>query len=428
MKAKTEDILNEALENFSPKEKEFQEIEKTLSEFKAKLEQKIKLMKIDAEIFIGGSFAKKTMIKKEKYDVDIFLRFNQKYKEKDISNLTKKMLCKFCKYIIVHGSRDYFVIKINKRLYFELIPVMKIKNPSSFGNITDLSYLHVKYINKKIKSNKLLNEIVLAKAFCYSNQCYGAESYIHGFSGYSLELLVYYYGGFIKFIKAISKSKDKMVIDIEKKFKNKNEILMDLNGAKLLSPIILIDPTYKQRNALAALSYDTFKKFKKDCVKFLKKPSIKYFETKKINLEKIKQNAKKKHFEFILLETKTNKPKGDVAGSKLLKFYTHLSSEIEKYFYIKNKGFNYSEQKGAKYFFVVKSRKEVLLSGPKADDLKNVQKFKKIHKNTFVKSKKIYAKEKIKFDLKSFINSWQKKNKKKIKEMSVTGIEILNLS
>ena len=39
---------------------------------------------------------------------------------------------------------------------------------------------------------------------------------------------------------------------------------MNLNASKLNSPIILIDPTYKQRNTLAALSNETFENFKKD--------------------------------------------------------------------------------------------------------------------------------------------------------------------
>jgi tRNA nucleotidyltransferase (CCA-adding enzyme) len=123
--------------------------------------------------------------------------------------------------------------------------------------------LHVKIFNKKIKSKKILEEIKLAKAFCSANGTYGAESYINGFSGYALELLVYYYGSFEKFLKeAVKDRKDKLIIDIEKKYKNSKEILLQLNGSKLLSPIIVIDPTCKERNVLAALSYETYDKFK----------------------------------------------------------------------------------------------------------------------------------------------------------------------
>ena len=56
---------------------------------------------------------------------------------------------------------------------------------------------------KKMKDKDVLLGIRIAKAFCHANNSYGAESYINGFSGYALELLVYYYGSFLKFIKGI---------------------------------------------------------------------------------------------------------------------------------------------------------------------------------------------------------------------------------
>lgn len=448
-------ILKQVLEKVEPSKKELDIINDSLKEFLEKFKKKLKNLKIDAEIFVGGSFAKKTVIKKDHYDADIFLRF-PKNKNKEISNLTGKILksMKLEKVLVVHGSRDYFQVKINPYFFIEIIPVLKVKNPKEAENITDLSYSHVKYINKKVKSAKLLDEIRIAKAFCYANHCYGAESYIQGFSGYALELLIYHYGSFLKFIKAVSKmnnlypnnlkvtrghqkvtpkegartsyeASDKVVLDIEKHHKNKQAVLMDLNSSKLQSPIILIDPTYKQRNVLAALSDETFEKFKKDCSKFLKSPSIKAFEIKKTDLKKIKQNAKKKNFEFILIETKTNKQAGDVAGSKLLKFYKHLNYEIEKFFDVKNKGFNYNHKKSARCFFVVKSKKEILVEGPSINDKINILAFKKKHKSYFTKKNKIYAKEKITFNIKRFVDSWKKKNKKKIKEMYIEELKIV---
>ena len=200
---------------------------------------------------------------------------------------------------------------------------------------------------------------------------------------------------------------------------------MDLNSSKLKSPIILIDPTYKQRNALAALSDETLEKFKKICGKFLKNPSIKTFEIKKTDLEKIKKDAKKKKFEFILLEAKTDKQEGDIAGSKLLKFYNHLNNETEKFFEIKNKGFNYNKKKSARYFFVVKSKGEILHDGPMINDIDNVKRFKKEHPKVFMKNHKVYAKEKIKFNIKKFIEDWKVKNKKKIREMSIKKLRVV---
>ena len=360
MVKKINNILNKILENIDCKEQE-RFIEKELKLFLDKIKKKIISEKIDAEIFVGGSFAKKTIIKKKVHDVDIFIRFSPKYEEKQFSTLLKKILKGFKNALLIHGSRDYYQIKIDDSFFMEVVPVLKINNVKQARNITDLSYLHVKYVNKKVKSEKILKEIKLAKAFCEAKGIYGAESYIKGFSGYSLELLIIHYKTFLNFLKKISESKqEKIVIDIEKHYKNKNQVLLDLNESKLGSPIILIDPTHKQRNALAALSQETFEKFKQDASKFLKSPSINDFEVQTIDLEKIKQNAKKNKQEFILLQTKTNKQEGDIAGSKLLKFYNHLTKEIQKQFEIKERGFNYNSKKSARYFFVGKKKKEII--------------------------------------------------------------------
>ncbi len=427
MKQSVNSILKEVLKKVEPPEEELKVIKNSLREFLERFERKLKVFKINAEVFVGGSFAKNTVIKKDYYDVDVFVRFDKKYEDREISKLTAKILKEFANVFLIHGSRDYFRIKINPGFFIEVIPVIKIKNPKESRNITDLSYSHVRYIQRKIKSSKLSDEIKLAKVFCYANQCYGAESYINGFSGYALELLVYHYKSFLNFIRALSKIKDKIckiVIDIEKHYRNKQEVLMDMNSSKLQSPIILVDPTYKQRNALAALSEDTLKKFQKACIKFLKNPSVKAFEIKKTDLEKIKQNAKKKKFEFILLEAKTGKQEGDIAGSKLLKFYKHISDETGKFFEIKDTGFNYNGKKSARYFFVAKNKKEILSQGPNLKDRKNLARFRKKHRNTFAKNKKIYAKEKINFGIKKFIDDWKLKNRKKIKEMDIKELKI----
>lgn len=422
MKQKISSVLKEVLEESKPEKEVLEEINKELGNFLKKIRENISKLKIRAEVFVGGSFAKNTVMKGSDYDVDIFVRFDKSYEEKEISVLLAKVL-KNWESEVVHGSRDYFRV-YKKSFAFEVIPVMKVQNPRESNNITDLSYFHVKYINKKVKSQKILDDIILAKRFCYANKCYGAESYIKGFSGYSLELLVYAYKGFEKFLKSVANSDGKIIIDVEKLHKNKQAILMDLNGSKLKSPIILIDPTYKQRNALATLSDETFEKFRKACKKFLQSPSKSTFELKKIDFGKEEADAKKKKLEFVLVEAETNKEKGDVAGSKLLKFYEHLNFEIVKYFDVNKKGFEYQNNKTAKYFFAAKAKKEILISGPSLREEMHVAKFKKKHKKTFVKKGRIYSKEKINFSLKEFLKKWKEKNGKQIKEMYIIEVEI----
>lgn len=294
MKQNINQILKEVLIKINPSEEDLKDIDKFLKNFINNLGKKLRGMKIGAEVFVGGSFAKNTLIKKGLYDIDVFVRFDEGYKEKDISELLEKALKNIGqKFSKIHGSRDYFKIDVNPNFFIELIPVIKVKKPKEAGNITDLSYFHVNYIEKRLIKN-MIDDVRLAKAFSHANNCYGAESYINGFSGYALELLIIYYKNFLNFVRAMARIKDKEIIDIEKHYKNKQELMMNMNSAKMMSPIILIDPTYKERNALAALSKETFGEFKKACSNFLKNPNEKAFEIKKVDLEKIEKNAKKK--------------------------------------------------------------------------------------------------------------------------------------
>ena len=421
MRKKINSILKETLKNVKPPEEDLIKIKKKINEFKLKVNKEINSQKIKAKIFVGGSVAKGTLIKKDKYDVDIFIIFDREYKEKDISKLTAKILKEF-KFSKVHGSRDYYVIKFSD-FFFEVIPVIKVNKARETDNTTDFSYLHVKYTNKKIKSEKILEDIMISKVFCYANKCYGAESYIRGFSGYSLELLIYHYKGFLNFVKSMANSKnEKIVIDIEKHYGKKSNVFTDLNSSKLNSPIILIDPTHKQRNALACLSNETFNKFKKICRQFLKNPSEKFFEFKNLNIEKIKSNSDRNN--FVHIKSDTNKQEGNIAGSKLLKFYMYLGKEIEKSFEIKKRGFEYIGGKSADYFFVAEKRKEILISGPEEKDKKNFELFRKKHKDIFIKDGRVFSRKKIEDNIITFLKDWKRKNARRMREMFITNLKL----
>lgn len=438
-KPTSKEVLKKVLEKVQPSEKELKETEKIVKEFTSRLEKSLKSLNLDAQVFVGGSLAKKTLIKKDKYDGDIFVRFekqnkkapnkqnkNKKIAKQNISELTYKALTKLKGITpqVVHGSRDYFQIQITPWLCLEVIPVIKADNPKQAENITDLSYHHVKYLAKKLKDKKIVQEIILAKAFCHAQKVYGAESYIRGFSGYSLELLVYYYKSFTKLLEAVSKLKkgEKLIVDIEKYYKNKNQIFMDLNESKTKSPIILIDPTYKQRNALATLSEEVFEKFKEKAQEFLKKPGEHFFEKQELNLSEIKSLAEKRNLDFLLAEAETPQQEGDIAGSKLLKFFNHLCFEIQKRFDLKEKGFEYVGGHKAIYFFVTKSKKKIILTGPLEKDNENSTRFRAEHKNAFVKSGRLFAEQEIPEKLRDYLSIWKAKNKQKINEMDISEL------
>ena len=102
--------------------------------------------------FLSGEFCEEHYNKKDRYDIDIFVRFDKKYLKQNLSDLTEKIIGKANgknKVERIHGSRDYFKIVVGKNLFFEIVPVLKINHPKEAENVTDLSYFHVNYAKRK---------------------------------------------------------------------------------------------------------------------------------------------------------------------------------------------------------------------------------------------------------------------------------------
>ena len=257
---------------------------------------------------------------------------------------------------------------------------------------------------------------------------YGAESYIQGFSGYAVECLIIYYKSFLKMLREVIKLKtgERIVIDIEKLYKRKNDVFFDMNENKLHSPIILVDPTNRERNALASLSHETFAKFQKAAKKFLKKPSLDFFKEKEIDEKSIKKEAQKKKAEFVKIEIKTDRQIGDIAGTKLKKFYFVLMKQINLYFNILRSEFQYDQEQKAGLFFILKSRNEVVRIGPPLHMKKHVKSFMSEHRSTYEKNKYIHAKIPVNFTGKAYLDSWMKGNKKTLDEMSITDMKLFS--
>jgi len=424
-------VLKNVLEKISLSSQESKELDGVADEV---------VKKIGKRAFVGGSLAKDTLVKKGVQDVDIFVLFDS---EKDVGKLGSILKKADLKGRVVHGSRDYYQIK-NGDIIVEVVPVVKFNKPEDVGNVTDFSLSHVSYVRRKLrKSNAVLglkipptknfglkippshpslrdnnsktkifpypgkkivkpkiswlaDEIKLAKVFCYANDVYGAESYVQGFSGYALELLVIYFGGFVKFLKGIGK---KRIIDIEKDFKSEGEIGLELNESKLLSPVILIDPVYKFRNVCAGLSGETFERFLKIAKKFLKSPSEKFFVKDELDVRKLEKLAEKKKVRFLEINLETDRQEGDIAGTKMKKFFRYLVRELErKKQEILRKEFVYLEGQEAKGYLVVREIPVIDVRGPEVINRKAVAGFKRVRRKVVKRNGWVWAKEKVNVD------------------------------
>jgi len=359
------------LKNIKPDGNEVKHLTKSVKEVLHRLNSNLK----NAKVIVGGSFAKNTFLSGNN-DIDIFVQFD---KNKNISDKLEKVIKKsFKEYSRVHGSRDYFHVNF-KGILFEIVPVLKIKKSSEAENITDISPLHVKYV-KKHTNAKLQDEIRLLKQFFKANNLYGAESYIKGFSGYVTELLIIYYKSFNNLIKKVKKWKGKKVIDISRRYKNEKEVLKKLNISKIYSPLVLVDPVRKDRNAAASLSkekYDLFIKLSKKKLNF---------EIKEFKLNKLKN--------YLVLEVGPLKGKKDVVGAKMLKAFQYIEMKLnENDFLVKDSGWFWSKK--AYFFFKVKDNlsKKNKHYGPMIKQEAHLKKFKRKYKKFKIKKeeKRVYV-------------------------------------
>ncbi len=323
---------------------------------------KIKIKKTKA--ILGGSSAKDTWLKGS-HDIDIYVKFNQKYYSGlDISKILEK---KLKNYQVLHGSRDYFQIE-KKGYTVELIPIMDIKKVEDADNITDISPFHAKWVRKH---KHLTDDIRLAKAFAKANELYGAESFIKGFSGYSLEVLTIHYGGFDKLMKAVSQWKSKTILDPENYHKGK----VKLNHSKMASPLVVVDPVQDTRNVTAVVSKEKYLLFRKKARQYLKNRSHLHFTKEPFSLDKLK----KKKGKLVCLTCKPLDGKRDVVGAKLLKSFEFMKRELYSHeFPIKDSGWQWEDN--ALLWFIIDSQelsKKIKHYGPPIESKKRLANFKK---------------------------------------------------
>ncbi len=379
MKEMLQDVLKDITPEDNPNIKKFIEI------IKKKITAK-------GEIFIGGSYAKNTHIGNN-YDCDLFIRFDKKYADKDISKILKEIIDSLkLKYEIIHGSRDYYAIDYEK-VHFELIPVLKLDKPSEAKNIMDLSPLHVKWLKEKMLKHKKINEeIRLTKKLFKAAKIYGAESYIKGFSGHVLDILIINSNGMLNFLKTASKwpkttdvKFKKIIIDPENYYKKK-DVFFYMNKSKTEAPIIVIDPIIPDRNAAAAISNECYDNMIDLAKAFLKNPSKKFFEIEDITKEKLEKKYKNKKAIEITVTPLIGGT--EVVGGKLLKALNYMAIRFEKQgFEIIFYDWQWDKANNCKFFFVpeaIKIPDKYLHKGPVLEMKDAVVAFKKANKGKYV--------------------------------------------
>ncbi|MDO8556583.1 MAG: CCA tRNA nucleotidyltransferase [Nanoarchaeota archaeon] len=332
---------------------------------------------------LGGSGAKGTWLAGT-HDLDIYIIFNyKKYAPQttQLADITEQHLKKHFKLERLHGSRDYFQTTYNGYT-IEFIPILNITTAKQAKNITDISQLHVTYVNKH---QKLKQDIRTAKAFMKAAGIYGAESYIQGFSGYLVELLTIHYKGFNNLIKKAAQWKTTTAIGTAKD-------VACLNEAKKVSPLIIIDPVDSTRNAAAAINEEKYNQFITICKKYLKtKNKAPFFMTPLFNLTTIK-----KRYNTIFTLT-ADEGKKDVIGAALRKTYEKTLYTLEHHeFKIIKKGWHWDEHQQAYFYFNIQTTTlptTILLKGPPITMEDASKAFRKKHKKIYITKGRLIAED-----------------------------------
>lgn len=364
---------------------------KEVDSFIKKINESLMKSRIKARCVRGGSTAKGTFLKGD-HDVDLFVVFDYSYRGKDISKALAESI-KSLKPQTVHGSRDYFHIK-KDNMTFEIVPVLEVKDTSNVENVTDMSPHHVAWVNERLNDN-LRDDIRLTKKFCKAAKVYGAESYIQGFSGHVIDILIIHYGGFLNLLKAASKWKKKTVIDVMKHHK---DALKELDKSKTYGPLIIVDPVQKGRNAAAAISEEKFERFIEASKAFLKKPSKEFFMEKTFNIEKIRTG---KGNQLVIVDIVSLDGKTDVVGAKILKIHEQISRQLMlNNFTILETDWKWDKRRDAQIYFLIKEKllsKTFVRQGPPPSKKFACIDFKAKNKDVFTKDKRLYANVERKF-------------------------------
>jgi tRNA nucleotidyltransferase (CCA-adding enzyme) len=333
------DLRDKILHNIKFSVEEEENLKRAVSRFIRKLNRAKKKLNYDCDFFIGGSFGKGTYLKGN-FDVDIFCMYNQNYEDEKLSeNLSNILDEANLKYKKQKGSRDYYSLFYGRgknKILYEIIPNRKIVSISEGINSTDYSPSHVNFLKEKIKENPIIaDEIRLTKQFLKAKSLYGAESYIGGFSGHVIDILITYYGSLDNFIKNAKLWEEETFIDINSFYDSEDEAY-EVLGEDKKSNLILIDPILKNRNAARALSNEKYSEFILKCqrIDVLEERDfiIEYQRFSDI-LDNIRGFTKKNNLKAVIYDFKfkIESESEDIVGSKLLKIHKKTQKFFEDY-------------------------------------------------------------------------------------------------
>lgn len=317
--------FKDVLKVIKPTEEENEKVKSLSNKLINTIDDIAKEHDIGAEAVLVGSVAKGTWLS-GKADIDIFIKFPLDTLEEDLKEyglfLGHKCIEKMeGQYELRYASHPYITGFI-EGFEIDFVPCYIIRSAEELKSAVDRTILHTEYVKKNLKENQK-DEVLLLKKFMGSIHTYSAEFKVSGFSGYLCELLVIYYGSFLNILKAASeKWRPNYKIDLEKYG----------TGDLFNEPLVVIDPTDKNRNVSAALKLQKMSEFIAASRNFLSDPKDEYFFEKVIDLDfdTIKNEFKIRGTKTLLIRFKPPEIPADALYPQIKKTENSLKGVLER--------------------------------------------------------------------------------------------------
>ena len=381
-------VYSEILEEITPTKEERIRIEALAKELEQKVAFSCAEHGVNAVVRVEGSIAKNTWLREEP-DVDIFMRLPASIPRKDLGKISLEIARE-----ATEGSKQ--IERFAEHPYLEalvegvrvnIVPCYDVKH-GEWLSATDRTPFHTDYVKNRLNKT-LQDEVRLLKKFMQGVKVYGAEIKIGGFSGYLCELLIMHYKSFTETLQAFAQYTQRVVIDIESYYADRENELQLL----FAEPLVIIDPVDQGRNVASAVQSQKLYTFVGAARAFLKAPSVEFFyppKAKALRVETLKQKMKNRGSACVFLTFATVEAVPDVLWGQLYRTQRSLRKLAELNDFKVLRDAVWSDEKTLSAF-VLELEQRVLPSvkkhlGPPLELEKNCEDFlaKYVHNNNVV--------------------------------------------
>ena len=216
---------------------------------------------LDVDVRLAGSYAKGTYLNDQ--DFDLFMLFPESMSRKDMERIGLQAGKDIIGGELVYSEHPYTTGSF-EGVETDMVPCYHLESTDHIKTAVDRTPFHTEYINSHLDADQK-DQVRLLKRFMKGIGAYGAEQDSRGFSGYMCEVLVVKFGTFRK------------VLESAAGWKHGETIVVEQEGPRMESALVVYDPVDRNRNAASAVHADTLDLFIAASRAYLEDPDEKFF-------------------------------------------------------------------------------------------------------------------------------------------------------